>query len=194
MPRSVFNEDDPLPRQPDAQPRITMSGMGICVQGDIGGVQVALERHIDATADTDALNDALDTMTSAFWRQQAKIRLVEALVDVQSRRDTLAQLPGRIETYRKQRTAERERLEAKFRIAWNVAGKRTAYNPSRSDEQNLTAFDEETRNKLEEFNRLKGQTEFELPLYEKQILRQRAIIAGADRSEVIEEPLPLAAE
>lgn len=190
-----INEDEPLPPQPDAQHRVTMSGMGLTIQGDIGGLQLGMERHVDATVDEEALNEILDGMTKAFWRQQAHVNLATALVEVTVRRNRLRELPQAERDYRQRRTQERERLEARFMIEHNASARRTAYTPGKAEHSRLVAFDEETRAELEKLKAEVAQKEYELPLYEKQVLRQRAILAGANKTDVIEgEPLAEAAE
>lgn len=190
----LIEEEEAMPEQPSAKARFTMSGMGLVVQGDIGGVQLALEQHLDASADADYINERLDMMTRAFWRQQAHPRLWEAMVDVKARRDALEKLPERELDYAKSRVEERARMVASWHAAHAVS-KRAAFEFSRSQTQALADFDKATSDKQAEMAAEKIRIGKEIPLYEAQVARQRAVLAGADRSEVLDEaPLAQAAE
>jgi hypothetical protein len=164
--------------------KLIAPGMGLVIQGEIGGFQLCLEQHVDA-ATTD-IDERLDRMVSAFWRQRAKIALVDALVDVEARRKRLADLPDSEADYVAQRAAARALLRASFIQKHETSGKRGEFRLTPSQDEALRTHDVETAQKRAEMAAEKLKLEHDLPIYEAQVSRQRAIIAGRDRSEVID--------
>jgi hypothetical protein len=161
------------------------------VQADIGGMSIAFTRVvIDSEIDS-----WLDTCRRAVNRQRAQQELVEALVDIEARKETLRSAPERERDMVKDRAAEQVRMRASWEAAHNTAGARTEFRLSPKYRQALEGFEAETERKRAEFAADREKVEAEMPLYEARAARARAIIAGAERSEVIGEgPRLIAAE
>lgn len=192
MPRRVLQETDPLPKQVDAEPRFTMSGMGLVVQGSIGGLQIALEEHIDATADVEFVNERLDFMARAIGRQKAKSDLVEKIVALQANREMVVDIPNRRDAALRKNAADKAAHYAGLQARWQLSGKRTEYQPSRVDETNLKKFDDNEPLIVKRFEEERDMLLKDQPLIEVQIRRLRAIVDGADPTKG--EPLSEAAE
>jgi hypothetical protein len=165
----------------------------ITIQGDIGGATIAIVELVSGLTAA-KLDDRLDMYRRAIERQRAHNSLVEALVDLHARTEALESLPQRRIDAAKARVQERARLAASFEAAGQLGGRRQE-GMSRQQKQRLDEFDAQTPVEMARFDAERAQLEKEIPLYEAQVARQRAIIAGRDRSEVIGfKALPEAAE
>lgn len=165
----------------------------IVVQADVGGMQIAFTR-VAIEGEIDAW---LDSFRKSVNRQRAQQELVEALVDIQSRKQALASSPDRERDMLKERASERVRLRASFEAAHRSSNPRVVdFREGPKHRQVLDAYDQETERKRAEFEADRGKVLAEMPLYEARAERARAIIAGKERSEVIGmvEPLAAAAE
>lgn len=167
----------------------------VTIQADIGGMTVAFVELVGG--DERALNARLDLYRRAINRQRAQVELVEALVDIQARREALASAPRREREVLKARAEERVRQIASFEAAHQVRGNRGEFRMSQQQRAGLEAFDAETERKKGEFAADREKILAEMPHYEARAERARRIIAGAERSEVIEQEeaaLPEAAD
>lgn len=160
----------------------------LVVQADVGGMQIAFTR-VAVEGEVDAW---LDSCRKAVNRQRAHQELVEALVDIQARREALASSPDRERAMVKERAAERARLRATFKAQHEASGARVPFAEGKKHHQALDLWDQETEKKRAEFAADRAKVTAELPLYEARAARARAIIAGKDRSEVIGMADPLA--
>lgn len=186
-----------------SDPVLTISGLGVRVGGQLTpDLNLELEQHVDATADDATLNDILDRMTRAFWRQQAHPRLIEALVDLKARQDTISTLPQRLADHHKDEAAEAMRIRTSYEAQHQAAmlGKRNQAQfvdwPKHAEMiEKLRLHEENGKTKRAEMEAEAAKYKAELPLVEKRIARQRAILAGTDRADtILDGELPAAAE
>lgn len=185
-----------------AEPVFTISGLGVKLEGQVApDLNIAFEQHVDATVSDDEMNEILDRMTRAFWRQQAHPRLIEALIDLKTRRETIETLPKRLAEFDKKQAGEALRIRSSYESQHQMAmmGKRNVVEfvnwPKHAEMlEKLRLHDENTKAKRDEMIREVETYKLELPLIEKRVERQRAILAGADRADAIMDDLPQAAE
>jgi hypothetical protein len=164
----------------------------IVVQAKIGVMEIAFTR----VAIEGEVNDWLDTCRKSIQRQIAQQELVEALVDIEARREALRTSPQRERDMVKARTDERIRVVASLEAAAQVRNTRVAdFKLTAAQKKGIEDFDAETQRERDKFKSDRARVEAEIPLYEARADRARRIIAGAERSEVIgSEPLPAAAD
>ena len=154
----------------------------LVVQADIGGMTIAFT-GIVTPEETD---ERLDVWRRAINRQRAQQELVEALVDINARRQALATSPQREAEMVKRRVDERVRLIASLEVAHSASGARVAeFKLNASQKKGLEAFDADTARNRAEFAADREKVAAEIPLYEARAARARAIIGGAERSEVV---------
>lgn len=166
----------------------------VTVQADIGGMQVAFVELVPGSEKA-KLDARLDLYRQAIDRQRAQQELVEALTDLRARQEALAQAPERERSLLKSRAEERVRLVAQWHAEYDARPHRVDFTLGNKHLAALHTFDEETDKKLSDECAACERIRAELPMYEARIARQRRIIAGATRAEVMEEePLALAAE
>jgi hypothetical protein len=181
----VINEDDPMPAQRDAEPRVTMSGMGLTLQGDAGGFQVAIDQHLDASADEAWINETLDRMRRVYQRQRACVEIIGCRVDLMSAEKTLEVLPQTIIEYKIKRATEKAAMIAGWQHDWEAGTRRGEFSLTVSQRSNRNAFDEETARKVAEFEAMPAHLEQQISVYKKQVARQQLIIDGADKLEAM---------
>ena len=191
MPPRIIHEGDPMPKQPDAEPRFTMSGMGISMRGVVGGVEIAFEEHVDATADADFVNERVDFLSTAIGRFKAKTDLVEKLIALQANAEMLAQIPQEQEAALKKLERDKAAHLLGLQAAFQARGKRGDFQLSATEETNLQKYDAQREPIIRGFADRKADLDRDRPVIEQQIRRLRAIIDGADPTE---EPLSQAAE
>lgn len=159
------------------------------VQADIGGMTIAFTASVTGPE----LDQRLDAWRKAINRQRAQNELVEALVDVQARREALVSAPDREREAIRARLDERARLVASFEAAHQVHRPRAEFKMTDSQRGALETFDAETEQQKAKFAADREKVAADLPQFEARIERARRIIDGAERAEVI-EGLRLAAE
>ncbi len=156
----------------------------ITVQCDIGGLQIAFIEQVENLT-LDEVTQHLDLYRNVISRQRAQQSLIEALVDVDARQKRLAEL----DTAKAEALREIAERKARTRSSWEAAheamGRRAEFKLTDPQRKGLAAFDTEITDKDAEFEAERAKLERELPLYEAQVSRQRAIIAGRERAEVI---------
>ena len=163
------------------------------VEADIGAIKLMLT----AVVTDDEIDKRLDLWRTAISRQRAHFELIEALVDVRALGEALKLSPGLERTTMKGRADERVRMIAAFEAAHNARGARSEFSLNAAQRQGLQNFDAETEEKRASFAADREKAAADLPRHRARVARQRAIIAGADRADVIEddgEPLAIAAE
>jgi hypothetical protein len=176
-----------------AEPFVVPNTTEAVVQADIGGMSVAFSGVVT----DDELDAWLDKRRRAINRQRAQHELVEALVDVEARREALRTSPQREREMVKARTDERIRVVASLEAAHQNGGlsRVTEIRLTAAQKKGITDFDAETKRRRDEFETDREKVAAEIPHYEARAARARAIIGGAERSEVIgTEPLPAAAD
>jgi len=178
-----------------ASVRFTASGLGLRIEGQIApDLNVTLEQHIDATADQRDIDELLDRMTRAFWRQQAHPRLIEALIDLKARQETIATLPHRLQEFDKAAAAQALTVKAAYEARHGMAmlGKRNPVAfvnwPLHAEMiEQLRLHEENTQKRRGELIAEAEKYKTELPLIEQRVARQQAILDGADRASTILE-------
>ena len=158
----------------------------VVLQGEIGGITYAISGPVNC----DNFDAELDFRRRALERQRAHNSLVEALVDLKAREESVRDYPERERAMLKGRAEERARKIASFDAAASISPRRVQ-GRSKSDQQWLDEFDAQTKAEQAKMAAEKERIEKEIPMYDAQVSRQRAIIAGRDRSDVIGfSPLP----
>lgn len=152
------------------------------VQADVGGMTIAFTAVVVA----DEIDARLDSWRKAINRQRAQNELVEALVDIQARREALISAPDRERETIRQRLEERAGLVASFEAAHTRRGGRAAFRMTDSQRNGLEDFDVETEREKAKFAAEIEKVAADIPLYEARAERARLIIDGKERSEVIE--------
>lgn len=155
--------------------------------GWVPGMQVAFKFDVQSGEDWAAMGvKAMQIMEQL----RAKQDLLEAMVEIQARTETIERydelVTGCIESRTRERTKLLASFEAQDKIRHMRNPRRGEWQPSTAEQQQLATFDLETRDKLEALRLEKENCEKELPLYEPRLQRARMILAGKDRAEVIE--------
>lgn len=152
----------------------------IVIQADIGGMTIAFTEIVtDKTPEE--IDERLDHYRRSIGRQRAHQSLVESLVDLRARKEALEQMPDKERAFLKERMDERARMKVQFEAQRQRSGALSV-----KQEQDLRNFDAQTAaERKRRFEDDRKKIESEIPLFEAQVARQRAIIAGRERSEVI---------
>lgn len=174
----------------DREPFIVPVTAEAVVQADIGGMSIAFTRVITP----EEQDPWLDQCRKSINRQRAQHELVEALVDIEARKQAIDQLPERLAKLKKERAEERARMIASWQASHAAANRRVEFMPNAAQRQARDTFDQETARKIAEAEADKEKVEAELPHYEARAARARAIIAGKERWETIAEERLAAAE
>lgn len=162
----------------------------ITIQAEIGGCTIAIVELVSGLT-PEKLDERLDLYRRSLERQRAHNSLVEALVDLHAHVETLALLPQRRREVARARVEERAKMAASFQAMTSI-GPRRQEGYTRQEQQRLDEFDAQTPHEMAKLDEEQERLEKAIPLYELQVARQRAIIAGTDRSEVIGMKLPAA--
>jgi hypothetical protein len=161
------------------------------VQADAFGMTVAFTRVV-----VDGEIDAwLDTCRRAISRQRAHHELLEALSDLAAVQETMRSGPALERGLVKARADEQVRMRASWEAAHNTAGARTEFRLTPKYRQALEEFEAETARQVAKLAAAREAAVAKVPNFEARVARSRALIAGAERSEVIGEgPRLIAAE
>ncbi len=158
------------------------------VEAELGGMKILLVNESTAPEDRDAV---LDDFSRSIGRQQSKVDLARAVMDLLNTKREIVGYPERRVEYQKARTLERARMRSQIEMAHHVSLKRGDYNLSAPQKRMFADFDAATEQKLAEFDgNLEAKKQL-VPIYEAQIERLKGIIEGKDNIEV---PLQEAAE
>ena len=157
----------------------------ITVQADVGGMSLAF---VESTSGVDeaTLKARVGIYRRVIDYARAQQSLVEALVDLQAVREALESWGERRVAALKAVADDRIREQASYEVA-NQSGPRAKRTDTFTDQQlqNLRNFDAKRVAEAAKFDLEKENLEKALPRHEAQVARQRAILAGRDRSEVI---------
>lgn len=185
----------PVEGRRERMPKVTMTGCGVTIQGEVAGVTVAFERMIDATSSAEDFDDDLDFLFARIHRQKAitQVRLLRAkLVEL---RQGIDLQPEKQKKYLRERAEQRAQQVAAMHAAWQVSGKRGEFQINASQRANMENFDAATATKVQEFASAVVEAETLIPEYEKQIAQfMREIASHSLFVEDEEEPLREAAE
>lgn len=153
------------------------------IQADIGGIQIALTVPLDGAKDRQ--DEILDRSLKTVNRARAHQSLVEALIDTQARKERIEQIPAAIQELGERRIREKVEMRALWQAQHDATGRRSEFAEQAQHKKALVDFDIESEAQLKKLRDERAQLEKELPIYEMQVTRQRMILAGKDRSEVI---------
>jgi hypothetical protein len=92
--------------------------------------------------------------------------------------------PERRIEYQKSRAVERAHLRSQMEQGHAARGKRTDFQPSVAQRQQIANFDAATEQKLAEFDASLEAKKQLVPIYESQIERLKGVIEGKDSIEV----------
>jgi hypothetical protein len=157
----------------------------ITIQADVGGMSLAFVEDTSGV-DEGKLRERVGIYRRVIDYARAQNSLVEALVDLQAVKEALASWDERRAAALKAVADEKIREQASYEAA-NQLGPRAKRTDGFTDQQmqNLRQFDAKRAAEAAKFDLEKENLEKALPRHEAQVARQRAIIAGRDRSEVI---------
>lgn len=185
MPKYI-EEHDPMPSQPEAEgerqkfPRFTMTGIGLTIQADVGGANIAFERLVDATCDKAEVDEQLDMLMSCIHRQKARTTVRKLLLDLSEAQLSIDALPEKKRQYQLERGADRARLVASLQAAHEVSNKRGDFRMSTAQRAGLDAHDAETKIKEAEFDRKAKEADLVIPFLRGEIAKLRHQISGYD--------------
>jgi hypothetical protein len=163
-------------------PREEKTGPEITFQADIGGVTIALIDRVEP----EQLDVRLDTYRRAIERQRAFNSLTEALVDLVARTASLAGWEQRRTEALKGRAIERVRLVTSFQARAQVS-KRRQDGYTATELNALDDFDKKTEEGRVKLDQEREQLLHDIPICEAQVARQRAIVAGRDRIDIMSD-------
>ena len=154
--------------------------------GWVPGMQVAFK--FELKGDEDAKELGLLAM-HVMEQCRAKQELVEALVEHAALTETVERYQELVEGLTQKRLEGRTSLiadmEQEDKIRHLKNPRRAEWAPNTQQQQQVAAWDLETRKQLRALELQKIEAEKKLPMFLPQIARQRAILAGADRADVI---------
>jgi hypothetical protein len=149
----------------------------LVIQAEVGGVTIAFTELVNG--DEAKLRGRVEMYLRTVDFARAKQMLVEALIDLESRRETLNGWGASRDAAIKKLVEDRTRARATF-----VAGGRSD-RLTGAQQKTLDNFDAQIEQERAKWDQHKAKIEEEIPRYAAQVARQRAILAGRDRSEVI---------
>ena len=162
----------------------------ITLQAEVGGFQIAIVDHMISATPAE-LDARLDIYRKAIERQRAHNSLVEALVDLTACSEALESWDDRRAEALALIAAEQARTRASFE-AKNQVGRRRSEELTPAQNEALAEYPDRQKAEQARLDAEKATLKARLPMYETQVARQRAIIAGRDRSEVIAAAAPVA--
>jgi hypothetical protein len=159
----------------------------IVIQADLGGLSIALTENMSdsPSAMERALNEHLDRFTKAIGRQRSRFALSEKLVDLLATRKTLETHDQRLQEELKKKAEDRMRINAAYARAED--GRRLERPKSKQQLAAEQQNDEEIAQLRLDYAGKKKTLEDNIPVLEAQISRLRAVIAGRDPTEALEE-------
>jgi hypothetical protein len=160
----------------------------ITIQADLGGLSIAFVEQLSGAVAEETVNAQLDRFTKAIGRQRSKFALSEKLVDLLAVRKTLETHEERLQEALRQKAEERMRINAAFR---QPEGRRLERPKTKAQLAAEQQNEEETAQIREKFANDKEGMERQIPILEAQITRLRAVIAGGDPTDALEEQLSL---
>lgn len=164
-----------------SEPFLVLPGAEAVVQADIGGVSIAFTGNVTA----EDMDGTLDRWMRAISRQRAQFQLIEELVDLQACRDTVVQAPKLERELGAQRAIERAHMVAQWQAQHEASGARAGFQLSPQHRRAITEFDADTERKRAELSQQVERARAKIPECEARVARQRAIIGGRERADVI---------
>jgi hypothetical protein len=169
-------------------PRDTECSPQIAIEADLGGFRLGFVESTEGLTRDEILAHC-DTYREVISIQRAHQALLEALVDLKARQEALESLPTRETEALAAIVTDKARQQAAFEAARNNGPRvaRREFELNGQQRAALAQFDDKIAEKKREFAAEKLRLEKEIPVYLSQVSRQRAIIAGRDRAEVLSE-------
>jgi hypothetical protein len=151
----------------------------VVVQAEVAGMTIAFTAHVPE----EKLDTYMDMVRQRIDRARAHNMLVEALIDQAACEEALANWSQRKAKAIAEIVGERTRLRAKYEI--DNAGTRRADGLSLKQQNDLESFTPKIEAEDQKFAAEKRKLEETLPVYRDRVSRQRQIIAGAERSDMV---------
>jgi hypothetical protein len=151
----------------------------VVMQAEVAGMTIAFTAHVPE----EKLDDYMDMVRRRIDRARAHNMLIEALIDQAACEEALASWPERKAKAIAEIVAERTRLRAKYEIA--NSGTRRADGLSIKQENDLEAFTPKIEFEDQKFAAERKKLEENIPVYRDRVSRQRQIIAGAERADMV---------
>lgn len=159
----------------------------IMVKVDLGGLDISFAEVV-----LNKSPDEVHAIVAAYIQQASRARAANDIhfyvLEAQARRDVLRDLPETERAYMKKRIDERTRERASWEAAYEVHKPRTPFQLTPKHKQWLETFEAETKRYVEDnFSAAaRERVQKELAESETKIRRQRAIMAGTERADMIE--------
>jgi hypothetical protein len=151
----------------------------VVIQAEVAGMTIAFTAHVP----DGVLDDYMDMVRRRIDRARAHNMLIEALIDLAASEETLASWGARKAKAIEELVVERTRLRASYEV--QNAG--TRRSDGLTSKQHLDLLQYATKMQAEEnkFDAERKKLEDNIPVYRDRVARQRAIIAGAERADMV---------
>lgn len=159
----------------------------IVVQADIGGGLNVAFTIPTYEFTSDDIDQSLDLATKAIARQKAKLDLAQQLLALQVNEKMLSSLPDQLAEEVKGRAEERMRMRSQYESEHFAKGRRGEFKMTAAQAASIADFDKQTEMRRERADGKKRELQGDRPIIEAQISRLRAIIAGRDPTEYVQE-------
>jgi hypothetical protein len=151
----------------------------VVVQAEVAGMTIAFTAHVPE----EKLDAYMDMVRRHIDRARAHNKLVEVLIDLTANEEALASWPERKAKAIAEIVAERTRLRAQYELA--NAGSRRADGLSPKQQNDLEAFTPKIELEDKKFAAERKTIEGNILVYRDHVSRQRQIIAGAERADMV---------
>jgi hypothetical protein len=151
----------------------------VVVQAEVSGMTIAFTAHVPE----EKLDAYMDMVRRRIDRARAYNHLVEVLIDQAACEEALASWGQRKAKAIEEIVVERTRLRAKYEI--DNAGTRRADGLSAKQQNDLGAFTPKIEAEDRKFAVERKNLEERIPVYRDRASRQRQIIAGAERADMV---------
>jgi hypothetical protein len=156
-----------------------MPSPDVVIQAEVAGMTIAFTAHVPEAM----LDDYMDMVRRRIDRARAHNMLIEALIDLTSNEEALASWPERKAKDIAEIVSERTRLRARYEQA--NTGTRRADGLSIKQENDLAAFTPKIEFKDQEYAAERKKIEENIAVYRDRVARQRQIINGAERADMV---------
>jgi hypothetical protein len=151
----------------------------VVVQAEVAGMTIAFTAHVPE----EKLDAYMDMVRQRIDRARAHNMLVEALIDQTACEEALANWSERKAKAIGELIGERTRLRAQYEVA--NTGTRRADGLSAKQLNDLQAFTPKIEDIEQKFAAERKKLEETLPVYRDRASRQRQIIDGAERADMV---------
>jgi hypothetical protein len=151
----------------------------VVIQAEVAGMTIAFTAHVPEAV----LDDYMDMVRRRIDRARAHNMLIEALIDLAASEETLASWGRRKAKAVEEIVIERTRLRASYE--GQNAGTRRSDGLSVKQQGDLAKFNATIEAEAAKFDAERKKLEDNIPVYRDRVARQRAIIAGAERADMV---------